>query len=315
MSGLRRAVDEYLAMRRGLGFKLEGLAKLLRSFVSYCEENNIDRVTNQAALAWATSTINVTGHEALYARRMDAVRIFARHRQAFDPATEVPPADVFERRYRPRQPNLFTDDQVAAMLDAADTLTPAFEAATWRTVIGLLAVTGMRPGEAMRLRLGDVNLADGVIRVEMTKFGKSRIVFLHPTACMAMSEYLQIRGRWISARRETSDMFFTNTNAAPVTAAVSSRVFRQIIAVAQIPPGPGQRPPRLHDLRHTFVVNTMLGWYRDGVDVEQRLTRLSTWLGHVDPASTYWYTHAVPELLQLAAGRLARPTGHERRAP
>jgi integrase/recombinase XerD len=308
MSALREAVNDYITMRRGLGFKLESLAKLLRSFVAFCEDRSVDHVTNDIALEWATLRIKVVGNEALYARRLDAVRIFARHQHALDPATEIPPDDVLGRRYRSHPPRLFTDAEMVALLDAAGRLTPRMKAATWQTVIGLLAATGMWPGEACRLNLHDVNLADGVVRIAKTKFDKSRIVFLHPTAAMAMGDYLRIRTDWMSTRARQCATFFVNMNGSPINVGSSSKVFRLVLATAGISALIDEPPPRLHDLRHTFAVNTMLDWYRDGGDVQARLPLLSTWLGHVDPVSTYWYLQAVPELLALAAGRLEPDT-------
>lgn len=315
MSALREAVKDYLTMRRGLGFKLEGLAKLLRSFVVFCEDRGVDHVTNDIALEWATSTMKVPGNEALYARRLDAVRTFARHQHALNPATEIPPDDVLNRRYRSHPPHLFTDAEIVALLDAADTLTPRMKAATWRTMIGLLAATGMRPGEACRLNLHDVNLADGVVRIAKTKFDKSRLVFLHPTAAMAMGDYLRTRTDWMSTRARQCTTLFVNMNGSPINAGISSKVFRLVLATAGIPAPTDKPPPRLHDLRHTFAVNTMLDWYRDGADVQARLPLLSTWLGHVDPVSTYWYLQAVPELLALAAGRLEPDTANMNTEP
>jgi integrase len=303
MSDLRTAVEDYLAMRRGFGFKLEGLAKLLRSFVQYCEANDVDRLTVEVAVAWATSTIKIEGHQALFARRLDAVRIFARHQHAIDPAVEVPPDDLLDHRYRYHPPRLLSDGQVQAMMEATESLTPGFRADTWRTVIGLLAVTGMRPGEVFRLKIQDIDLVDGVIQIVMTKFNKSRIVFLHPSTIIAMSEYRRVRDQWMNTHGKTSDAFFVNLNGGPITTGSTNRTVHTILTTAGITSS-GQVPARLHDLRHRFVVTTMLGWYREGLDVEQRLPHLSTWLGHVDPASTYWYLHAVPELLELAANRL-----------
>jgi len=292
-------------MRRGLGFKLDGLAKLLHSFVGYCETHDIEGLTVESAVAWATSTIKTAGNDGLYARRLDAVRLFARHQHALDPTVEIPPDDLLDRRYRPHPPRLLTGDDVVAMMEAADGLTPRFKADTWRAVIGLLAVTGMRPGEVWRLELHDVDLADGVVRIVMTKFNKSRIVFLHPSSSLALAEYRRVRDRWMAQRGKTDDAFFVNLAGRPFTAGgATSGTFRQILAAAGLTARPGLPAARLHDLRHRFVVETMLGWYRDGGDVERRLPHLSTWLGHVDPASTYWYLHAVPELLERAAARL-----------
>ena len=168
----------------------------------------------------------------------------------------------------------------------------------------MLATTGMRPGEACRLSVGDVDLSNGVVQVLETKFGKSRLVFIHPTTATVLGEYLQVRRDWSGPAATACPALFLNTRRGPINADKVSVTFNQIVAAAGIPVEPGHRPPRLHDLRHTYAVTTMLHWYRDGHDVQERLPLLSTWLGHVDPASTYWYLHAVPELLAHAARRL-----------
>lgn len=304
MNALRETVEDYLAMRRGLGFKLEGLAKLLHSFVTFCEDHDVDHVTEETAMAWATSAIKVPGHPALYARRLDAVRVFARHQAALDPATQIPPEDVLNGRYRPHRPRLFTEFEIHALLEATSLLESRFQAVTWRTLIGLLAATGTRPGEARRLELQDLNLADGLLRITKSKFDKSRLVFLHPSTSIAISDYLDHRSHWSSTSSRSCTTVFMNTKGTPISSATAGLVFRQLLGAAKITVTADEPPPRLHDLRHTFAVNTMLDWYRDGGNVQARLPLLSTWLGHIDPASTYWYLQVVPELLALATIRL-----------
>jgi hypothetical protein len=163
MSTLRENVTDYLAARRAMGFKVEGLSKLLLSFVAFCEARGAARVQEDLAVEWATAMIKVPVSAALVARRMDAVRIFARYQRALDPATQIPPEAICNRRYRAQEPNVFGEDEVCALLAAADTLSPPFKAVTWRTLIGLLAATGMRPGEACRLTLDDIDLSNGVV--------------------------------------------------------------------------------------------------------------------------------------------------------
>jgi integrase/recombinase XerD len=257
----------------------------------------------------ATATIKVPVNDALFARRMDAVRIFARYQHALDPATQIPAEAICSRRYRPREPNVFSEAEVLALLAAADTLSPRFKAVTWRTLIGLLAATGMRPGEACHLVVSDIDLAHGVVRVLETKFGKSRLVFIHPTTATVLGRYLQVRQDWVGTAARACPAVFVNSRREAISPDSLGATFRQIVAAAGITTRPGHRPPRLHDLRHTFAVTTTLDWYRGGHDVQVRLPLLSTWLGHVDPASTYWYLHAVPELLAHAARRLDARAG------
>jgi integrase len=277
MSTLRNDVTDYLATRRAMGFKVEGLRKLLLNFVTFCEAHGGARhCQNDLAVQWATTPIQVPVTDALIARRMDAVRVF-------------------------------TEAQVLALVAAADSLSPRFKAITWRTLIGLLAATGMRPGEACRLSVDDVDLPNGVLQVLETKFGKSRLVFIHPTTATVLRDYLLLRRDWVGSTARACPAVFVNSRREAINPDRLGATFRQVVAAAGITTTPGHRPPRLHDLRHTYTVTTILGWYRDGHDVQARLPLLSTWLGHVDPASTYWYLHAVPELLAHAAGRLEEP--------
>ena len=307
MSALRARAGEYLAMRRALGFKLTTQGRHLMSFVGFCEEHGANRVTTDLAVEWAAQTAKGSDNEAYQARRLDVVRIFARHLQALDPSTEVPPEDVLSRRRWRIPPYLYSPQEVAALMNAAGGLTPAMRAATWRTLVGLLAVTGMRQGEACRLRRGDADLETGTLVIADSKFGKSRLVFLHPTASSALRAYARARDQ--AFPEPTADTFLVNSRGGPLDGPNLPKTFATLVTAAGIQAPPGRRAPRLHDLRHAFTVATMLDWYRDGADVQARLPLLSTWLGHVDPKSTYWYLQAVPELLALAAERLEQAGG------
>jgi integrase/recombinase XerD len=302
VSALRAAAGEYLAMRRTLGFKLETQGRHLMSFVRFCEERGADRVTADLAVEWATRTSRGSGDEVYQARRLDVARIFARHLQALDPATEVPPGDVLSRRQGRIPPYLYSPEEIAALMNAAGDLAPPIRAATWRTLTGLLAVTGMRQGEACRLERDDVDLETGTLVIGDSKFGKSRQVFLHPTAVAALRAYERARDRAFPGPE--AGTFLVNSRGRPLDGPNLPKTFAALVTAAGIQAPPGQRAPRLHDLRHTFTVATMLDWYRDGGNVQARLPLLSTWLGHVDPKSTYWYLQAIPGLLALAAGRL-----------
>jgi integrase/recombinase XerD len=307
VSALRAAAEDYLAMRRALGFRLTTQGQHLMGFVAFCEDRGADHVTADLAIEWATRTARGSSDEIYQARRLDVVRIFAQHLQALDPATEVPPDDVLSRRYRRIPPYLYSPQEVAALMSAADHLAPAMRAMTWRTLIGLLAVTGMRQGEACRLNREDADLEAGTLVIADSKFGKSRQVFLHPATAAALRAYERARDRTLPEPQ--ADTFLVNSRGAPLDGHNIQHTFTVLIAAAGIQAPPGRRAPRLHDLRHTFTVATMLDWYRDGENVQARLPLLSTWLGHVDPKSTYWYLQAVPELLALAAGRLEQADG------
>ena len=296
-------------MRRVLGFRLETHGQRLMSFIRFCEERGASRVTTDLAVEWATRT--ASDSEAYQARRLDVVRIFARHLQALDPAAEVPPGDVLSRRQWRIPPYLYSPEEVAALMRAAGGLAPAIRAATWRTLIGLLTVTGMRQGEACCLGRGDADLDAGTLVIADSKFGKSRLVFLHPATAAALRAYAKARDE--AFPEPETDAFLVNSRGGPLDRHNIPRTFAALVTAAGIQAPPGQRAPRLHDLRHAFTVATMLDWYRDGGDVQARLPLLSTWLGHVDPKSTYWYLQAVPELLTLAAGRLEQAEGQAAR--
>lgn len=310
MSALRTAAEDYLAMRRALGFKLTSQGRQLLSFIDYCEAHDAEHVTTDLAVAWAINPVRGGTDEVYWSRRLMVVRIFARHLKTLDPATEVPPVDVLPHHYRRVTPHLYSPEQIAALLRAAGRLAPPLRAATWQTFLGLLAVTGMRVSEVCRLDGDHVDLDTGRLVVADSKYGKSRLVFLHASSVAALDDYQQRRDRLCPTPRAAS--FLVSTRGTRLDAGNVQSTFAELLAAAGITARAGQRRPRLHDLRHSFTVWTLLEWYRDGGEVQARLPLLSTWLGHVDPKSTYWYLQAVPELLALAAQRLERVEREQR---
>jgi integrase/recombinase XerD len=310
MSLLRTAVEDYLAMRRALGFKLTSQGRQLLSFVDYCEARHAERITTELALAWATHPPRGGTDQVYWSRRLMVVRIFARHLKTLDPATEIPPADLLAYHYRRVTPHLYSPAEITALMGAAGRLAPPLRAATWQTFIGLLATTGLRVSEACRLDRDDVDLDTGVLVVADSKFGQSRQVFLHPSSVAALHGYERRRNELCSTPRTSS--FLVSSRGTRLDAANVQSLFADLVAAAGITTPPGRRRPRLHDLRHSFAVWTLLEWYGDGGDVQVRLPLLSTWLGHIDPKSTYWYLQAVPELLSLAVHRLEQALGESR---
>jgi integrase len=300
MNALRQRAEEYLAIRRALGFKLITQGQLVMSFIGYCERIGAQVLTTDLALAWARQP---RGAQAIvWNHRLAAVRGFAVYLRTLDPATEVPPSGLLPARPHHLTPYLYSPADIAVLMDAAAALVPPLRAALYRTLIGLLAVTGMRPGEAIGLDRGDVDLDTGWITITASKFGKSRQVPLHPSTVAALREYARLRDRRFAPPR-TCSFFVTSIGTRPHRVTVQ-KGFADLVETVGLQPACGGRRPRLHDLRHSLAVATLLDWYRAGVDVQAWLPVLSTFLGHVDPKSTYWYLHAAPELLTLAARRL-----------
>jgi integrase len=231
------------------------------------------------------------------AKRLAAVRGFARHLAGLDTRTEVPPAGIVSYRARRRQPYLFSNDEIVAVMSAAacSARTP-LRALMLETLIGLLAVTGLRVGEALRLTDADVDVDNAMISVRATKFGKSRQVPVASSTIDALAAYRDIRDR---DQRATSALFVSGAGT-PVAYTHFGLTFRRAVDAAGVGAGSHVRP-RVHDLRHSFAVRTLVGWHRDGLDVAALLPRLSTYLGHREPRYTYRYLTVTPELLGHAA--------------
>src|SRR6266700_3880147 len=228
-----------------------------------------------------------------------------RHLQAIDPATEVPPAGLLACRNRRAMPYLYSDAEVAALMAATASLRPALHAATHKTLIGLLAAGGMRLGEVIRLDRTDLDAAEGILTIRDSKFAKSRQIPLHPSTLGALAGYGQLRDQRFPDPGTPS--LLVSTAGTRLISQGIHYVFARLVRQAGLEPRSQACRPRLHDFRHSLAVNTLLGWYRQGLDVQARLPVLSTFLGHTKPANTYWYLSAVPELLALAAER--RQTG------
>jgi integrase len=232
---------------------------------------------------------------------MTAARGFARYLSGIDASTQVPPLGLMPRRAPWRRPFIYTSADIGALLEAAgQTIVSPLRAATYQTLIGLLAASGLRIGEAIKLDRSDVDWAQGVLLIRESKFGKSRLVPLHPSSMRALGDYARLRGRL--QPRPAGPAFFVSLNRTRLLYPVVQSTFRLLTGNAGIGAG-AVSPPRLHDLRHSFAVRTLLDWYRAGEDVQAKIPSLSTYLGHREPASTYWYLSAAPELLALAAAR------------
>ncbi len=303
MSTLAGRLEDYLALRRSLGFKLDRAGRLLAQFVGYCEAAGAETVTVDLARAWAT--LPEDGSDYWWAFRLSVVRGFARYLVLVDEDTEVPPADVLPMRPRRATPYLYTPDEVVRLMAAADNIPTPLRRATLATLVGLLSVTGMRIGEAIRLDQADADYRQELLVVRDSKFGKSREVPIHPSTVAALRRYQERRDELCPLRK--SPAFFISPAGTRLLYCNVHLAFVGMVRDAGLAPRSASCRPRPHDLRHSFAVSTVIGWYRDGEDVQARLPQLSTYLGHVDPANTYWYLSAAPELLGLAAARLEPP--------
>ena len=299
MSSLRQALAGYLAVRRSLGYGLARQEKLLAQFITYLEDAGATTVTTRLALAWAALP---GGNQSWHALRLQAVRGFASWLQAIDPSAEVPPAGLLPWRPCRATPYLYSDGDIAALIAAAGTLRFPLRVAAYQTLIGLLAVTGMRIGEAIRLDHGDLDLAGGVLTVRQSKFGKSRLLPLHPATAGALHGYPRLRDH-LHPHPSTAAVFISLAGARLDYRNVHA-TWKVLAARAGLQARSPSCRPRIHDLRHSFAVASLLDAYAAGQDAQARLALLATYLGHVDPAATYWYLSAAPELLALAGQRL-----------
>lgn len=302
MTDLHSALKRYLSMRKGLGYKYQHQTRRLADFVSFMERRGATTITTKLAMEWATLPPD---RHASWALRLTDVRGFARHIANIDPKTEVPPVGILPGLKRAK-PYVYSDAEIDALLAAALSLPPAGGLRRWtyHYLFGLIAVTGMRLSEAIGLQRDDVDLEAGVLTVRLTKFGKSRLVPLHPTTSAALRAYAERRDAHLASR--CAPHFFVAERGGPLLHQYVHRVFWRLsheIGLRR----PGDRTgPRVHDFRHRFAIRTLLGWYREGTDVEKKLPALSTYLGHTCVRDTYWYLSACPELMQEAARRLDR---------
>lgn len=298
---LQDIAEGYLALRRSFGYRLTGHDRPLADFVAYLDRAGLDTVTAESALAWAIESETTP---LRHAQRLSIARGFATYLHALDPRNEVPPRDLLPEGRRRVPPHIYTADELAGLMAESRRLQPPLRAATIETVIGLLVVTGMRSGEAVRLDRGDVDLGTGRLRIIKTKFDQSRELALHPSTMEALKAYAHLRDRHWPCPATVG--FFVSGTGRRLSQASLERSFAELVCRTALEPAAGSRArrPRPHDVRHSFAVATLIRWHRTGQDVQALLPALSAQLGHVDPASTYWYLAAVPELLALASKRV-----------
>jgi integrase len=303
---------EYLTVRRAFGAQLREPAMRLGHFVAFIESEGAKFITTPLALRWACQP--EWAQRATWARRLSMVRRFAAWLSAFDPRTEIPPRRLLDGRRRRRKPHIFTDPEIAQLMGSLAGLPSptGLRALTQVTLIGLLAATGLRPGEALALDIDEVDLKDGVLAIRQTKFGKSRFVPVERSTLAALTRYAERRDG-LRPRRQT-DAFLVSERGTRLQGCAARRTFASALHANGLrPPAEGGRigrGPRLQDLRQTFATRRLIDWYRAGLDVEREMPKLAEYLGHVNVGHTYWYIEAVPELLQLSTERLtARQRG------
>lgn len=309
MITLHSALEQYLSMRQGLGYKYQYQARRLADFVSFMESHKAATITTTLAVAWATLPV---GRHASWTLRLTDVRGFARHVANINPRTEVPPVGILPSLKRAR-PYIYSEAEINALLTAALALPPANALRPWTYYyfFGLIAVTGIRLSEAIGLHRSDVDLGEGILTIRQSKFGKSRLVPLHPTTCAALRCYADRRDAHLRLR--CGPHFFVAERGGALLHQYVHRVFWRLSRETGLRRAGDHTGPRVHDLRHSFAIRTLLDWYREGLDVEQRLPLLSTYLGHTCVRDTYWYLSACPQLMREAAQRLDLrwEAGHE----
>ncbi len=299
---LPKMLEDYLAMRRGLGFKLHTDGIALSSFVSFMALHDKDYITTELALTWAKSSL--TAQAVQWAKRLGFVRGFARYCKAIDQRSEVPPSDLLTINYQRPTPYLFTDSDICRLLAGTKQLSlydPFFEQVLY-CLFGLLSVTGMRISEALALTMDDVDLETGVLTVRHAKFGKSRLLPLHETTLTILTEYLEQREVFLADQQ--SHHWFVGKLKKKLDYSFVNKHFVNLMKSIRSDTQTTGRKPHMHDLRHHFAITVLTRWYRNGQDVERCLPTLSAYLGHVETRDTYWYLSACPELMGAAKSRL-----------
>jgi integrase/recombinase XerD len=307
MTPLTVRLKQYIAMRRSLGYDLSFAERVLRKFCEFADREHVDHITVDLFLRWKKHYGSADSYT--WSRRLSMLRVFAGWLQGFDPRTEVPPPGLIPSRPRRARPYIYTDDEIAGIVAEAARLPSSYGLRGWTcaTLFGLIAVTGLRVNEALHLGGEDVDLKEGVLTIRHAKNRKSRFVPITPCATERLVVYRAERNRILGTDRSA---FFRLENGERPTDCCARSNFAlvcQRIGLRQPQPfhkhGHG---PRIHDLRHTFAVHTIMDWYRRDLDPDREMLKLSTYLGHTKPEFTYWYIEAIPELLQLACERAER---------
>lgn len=309
MNTLREALQEYLDLRRGLGYKMHDAGLLLPRFVRFMEERHTEHISARLALEWAQ---HPSVQPAEWARRLCFVRGFARHRGATDSHTEIPPIGLLPHRSTRARPHLYTEEEVRRLLEAALELPVAWPSTPLRPwvfycLIGLLSVTGLRLSEALNLELADVDLDQAVLTIRGAKLGQWRLVPIHHSTCAVLADYLERREQFF--RHPVTSYVFVTRCGNRLDSGHVHRTFYTLSRSTGLRAVGASKGPRLHDFRHRFAIQTLTRWYQSGADAGREMPLLSTYLGHVCVAGTYWYLSGNPELMAQAMARLERRWG------
>jgi integrase len=303
---LRARVRQYLRERRRLGFQLRSMGYALHSFAHHVDIlENPGPLTVEMMAEWARRDRAGSNDPRTWARRLKLLRPFTGWLQQFEPRTEVPDDAIFGRSGERLTPHIYSVQELVDLLAAARHLRPDLRGATYEALFGLLAATGLRVSEAVLLRTGDVDLKTGMLTVQRTKFAKSRQVPLHPSTVEGLKRYRRLRDPLIEFTEDTP--FFVGSRGRRRGHGLSTRqidrMFAQLRTQLAWPNRGAHSSPRVHDMRHTFIVRRMLAWHAEGIDIDQAMLALSTYVGHAMVTNTYWYLTAVPELMGLAAAK------------
>ena len=309
MKNLPELLSEYIKLRRSLGFKLFKTEWLLNKFISFLEEQGQVYITTNVALNWATLPQN--SQPATWARRLSIVRLFSEYCFVNDTRNEIPSKNLLPHKYNRKEPYIYSDQEVLNIIEGAKNLNSkiGLRPYTYSVLFGLLSVTGMRIQEVTDLNQKDVNLDEGLITIQQTKFRKSRIIPIHKSTRKKLEQYISKRDN-ILGKASSNSFFLSDSGTRLSTSTVRSNFVKVSCEIGLRKPSKSHGyGPRLHDFRHRFAVKTIINWYKTGCDVQREITKLATYLGHTHVSDTYWYLSAVPELMQLASKRLEIEAG------
>lgn len=306
MTRLSKAIQEYLAMRYQLGYKLRRTTSVLNSFAAYAKLKKVSHITTKIALEYATQNYNAAPPS--WASRLGIIRQFALHMRLLDPLTEVPPLYLLPYTYRRKPPYIYSENDILKMLRSCNTLSDyPLQAKTYYTLLGLIAVSGLRPGEALNLEHNSVDMSLGIITIRDSKFRKTRKIPVHKSTIKMLQEYAELRDQYF--RKKKSSYFFINKQGYGLKPSTVRSTFAKICIRTGLRKKGQHVGPRMMDLRHTFAVKTLVKCYLDGQNADIIIPILSVYLGHENPLNTYWYLSATPKLFDLINARLEKKFG------